>query len=146
MSLSRQSVIAFLLSVLIGAFCGVLLIVLSWGSEDSAGYLSFVLMVLFWGTLTSIPYVGIGLTILGLPVTWLLHRYLLKPWFGLVAAGWGGVAGNIIYYWYNYSRYDGYNELAELTGIQDLGPIYGIPTGLAWWLLYRRALAKREVQ
>lgn len=102
------------------------------GSHSSSAEIPAFFIILFWATLFSLPYVGIGLILLGLPVTLLLHRYLLKPWFGLVAAAWGGVAGSIIYYWYNYIHYGGSNELAELTGIQESGPVYGIPTGLAW--------------
>jgi hypothetical protein len=132
---------AFLFSVLIGAFGGVLLIVLSWNEPLSAEYLLFVLMILFWGTLTSLPYVGAGLALFGLPVTWGLHRHIQKPWFGLVAAGWGGVAGAISYDLFNSLR-SGYDELAELAGVQHVGPVYGVPTGLAWWLLYRRVFAK----
>ena len=143
MTLWRQSGIALLLSVLIGALCGVLVILL-WDPPTRVDEIPGFFIILFWATLFSLPYVGIGLILLGLPVTWLLHRYLLQPWFGLIAAAWGGVAGSIIYYWHNYIQYGGSNELAELTGIQELGPVYGIPTGLAWWLLYRRVLVKRE--
>ena len=143
MTASPQSGIAFLLSVVIGAAGGVLLILL-WDEPPRVDELLGFLAILFWGTLTSLPYVGAGLALLGLPVTWLLHHYFLTPWFGLVAAGWGWVAGSITYYWYDQIRYGGSNDLAELTGIQDVGPLYGVPTGLAWWLLYRRVLAKRE--
>ena len=136
----RQTVIAFLSCVLIGASCGVLLI-LMWDPPTRAEDLIFLFVILFWATLASLPYVALGLALLGLPATWLLRRYFVKPWFGLIAAGWGAVAGSITYYWYDYARYGGNNELAELTGIRDIGPLFGIPTGLAWWLLYRRVLA-----
>ena len=145
MSLPFRSGIAFLLSVVIGAACGVLLILL-WDGPIRADDLPGFLMILFWATLMSLPWVGAGLTFFGLPVTWLLQRYILQPWFGLVAAGWGGVAGSITYRLYDNIIYSGSNELAELTGIRDVGPVYGVPTGLAWWLLYRRALANRTVE
>jgi len=140
----RQSGIALLLSILIGALCGVLIILLR-DLPIRIDDIPDFFIILFWATLFSLPYVGIGLVLLGLPVTWLLHRHLLKPWFGLIAAAWGGVAGSLIYYWYNQVQHGGSNELAELTGIQELGLVYGIPTGLAWWLLYRRVLVKHEL-
>lgn len=138
------SSVAFLLSVLIGAACGVLLILLWDGPVGADDFLGF-LMVLFWGSLISLPSVGAGLALFGLPVTWMLKRYISQLWFGLIAAAWGGVAGSITYYLYDHILYSGSNELAELTGIQDVGPLYGVPTGLAWWLLYRRVLAERSV-
>jgi len=116
-----------------------------WNPPTRAEDLPFLFVILFWATLASLPYVGLGLALFGLPATWLLRRYILKPWFGLIAAAWGGVAGSISYYWYDYASYGGTNELAELTGIQDIGPLYGVPTGVAWWLLCRRVVAKRGV-
>jgi hypothetical protein len=140
----RQSGIALLLSILIGALCGVLIILLS-DPPTRIDEIPGFFIILFWATVFSLPYVGMGLILLGLPATWLLHRYLLEPWFGLIAATWGGVAGSLVYYWYNSVQRGGSNELAELTGIQQLGLVYGVPTGLAWWLFYRRVLVKREV-
>ena len=143
MTFSRQTGIAFLLSVMIGAFCGVLLILL-WDEPLRAEFLPGFLIILFWASLFSLPYVGIGLALFGLPVTWVLKRYVVQLWFGLVAATWGGLAGAITYSWYDYIRWGGTNELAEITGFHNAGPVYGVPTGLAWWLLYRRVLVKRQ--
>ena len=141
MALSRGSVIAFLLSVMIGASCGVLMILLR-DEPFRVEFLPGFLMILFWASLFSLPYVGAGLALFGLPVTWLLQRYFVQLWFGLVAAAWGGAAGAITYSLYDYIRWGGTNELAEITGLQNAGPVYGVPTGLAWWLLYRRVLVK----
>ena len=135
----RSGVPAFILSVLIGSVCGVLMILL-WIPPSRGEDIPIVFIMLLWATLFSLPYVGIGLLLLGLPVTWLLHRHILEPWFGLVAAVWGAVGGSIFYHLF----YAGAEGLEELTGVKDAGPLYGIPTGLAWWLLYRRVVADRD--
>ena len=141
MSLPFRRLAAFILSVVAGAFCSVSVIVLSWGEPITGESLSFYGVALFWGTLLSLPYVGVGLTLFGLPVTWWLHRYVRKPWFGLLAAGWGGVAGSVTYHWFNRGR-SGEDELGWIAGIQYIGALYGVITGLAWWLIYRRLLSE----
>ena len=133
---------AFLLSSLAGAFCSVVIIILSWNEPIASGSQSFYFVALFWGTLLSLPYVGAGLAVFGLPVTWCLHRHIANPWFGLLAAAWGGVAGQITHYLFNAGR-SGEDELGWLAGIQYVGALYGVTTGVAWWLIYRRLLADR---
>ena len=139
MSLALRRLAAFLLSATAGAFCSVSLIVLSWGEPVTGETLSFYGVALFWGTLLSLPYVIVGLALFGLPVTWWLHRHARKLWFGVFAAGWGAVAGSATYNWFNRGR-SGEDELGWLAGIEHLGAVYGVTTGLAWWLIYRRLL------
>lgn len=131
---------AFMLSSLTGAVCAVLLIILSWNEPVTAGSLSFLFVALFRGTLMSLPYVCAGLAVFGLPVTWWLHRYIASPWFGLLAAAWGGVAGQITHYLFNAGR-SGEDELGWLAGIPHVGVLYGVTTGVSWWLIYRRLIA-----
>jgi hypothetical protein len=144
MNLAIRRVAVFLLSAVSGAVCGTLIVIFSWGEPLRVEDLSFYPMALFWGAFLSFPYVGAGLALLGLPVTWLLHRHAERPWFGLLAAIWGGVAGYVTHLLFNRGR-TGEDELGWIAGIEHIGVIYGVPTGLAWWLLYRLMLRNREL-
>lgn len=134
---------AFLLSAVVGALSGVVLIILLWNDPVGAEHASFYLVALFWGTLLSIPYVAAGLAAFGLPVTWWLDRHVRSPWFGLLAAVWGGAAGLITHHLFNQGR-TGEDALGWLAGIEHLGIVYGVPTGIAWWLLYARLVRMRD--
>ncbi len=59
---------------------------------------------------------------------------------GVVAALWGCAAGKLMFLMIDRVLFFSSYELMELS-IKDMGIIFGLPTGLAWWVLYRRELA-----
>jgi hypothetical protein len=127
---------------LIGAFSGVCLqLVLTAWYEPIKSSEIWVIPVLFavYGVL-AVPFVGLGLAIFGLPLTGLFRPQADRLWVGLVAIVWGAVAGKIVYYVIDHVLFFGYYQLSTI-GREDMGLIYGIPTGAAWWLLQRRAFA-----
>lgn len=84
-------------------------------------------------------FVAIGLAIFGFPAIWLLRPFLRQRWMILIAAAWGGVAGEIVagvllgehFQW----RFNSLNLLFIL---------YGCVTGIAWFAYYQHAAKTEE--
>jgi hypothetical protein len=138
----RSSRRAYWLSVFIGAYLGVTLqmVVTYWGKPfDRTELWAIPVILLGYGTL-AVPFVALGLTLFGLPATGLLRRLAQEWWVGVVAALWGAVAGKLMYFGIDHLMFFGSYNIIELR-LLDLGVMYGLPTGFAWWTLHRRELA-----
>lgn len=132
---------AYWLSALIGAYAGVSLqvILTTWGEPiDPSEIWAIPAIILVYGLL-ALPFVALGLALFGLPVTRLLRPWAQSWWVGFVAALWGAAAGKILYYAIDHLVFFGFYEFGKVA-LVDMGIIYGVPTGLAWWLLHRREL------
>lgn len=55
---------------------------------------------------------------------------------GAVAILWGGVAGKLTYFAIDHLLFFGNHDLRKVE-LFDMGLLYGVPTGLAWWLMLR---------
>ena len=135
---------AYGMSVVIGAYAGVTLQMLAATSEGGFNFSeawAIPIIILVYG-LFALPFVALGLALFSLPATRLLRRSAERWWTGVIAALWGGVAGKLTCYAVDHLPFLGLYRIVELR-IFDLGLIYGVPTGLAWWLLCRRQLASR---
>ncbi|MBX7541683.1 hypothetical protein [Qipengyuania sphaerica] len=131
-------------SVFIGAYVGIFLqmVVTTWGEPFDSSELWTVPVILLAYGLFAVPFVALGLGIFGLPVTTLLRRSAQAWWVGGVAALWGCLSGKLMFYIIDHLLFFGLYDLMELS-FPDLGIVYGLPTGLAWWALHRRELAGR---
>ena len=134
---------AYWLSVLVGAFAGVILqLIVTTGREpvDASGLWAVPVIILAYG-LFALPFVALGLAVFGLPATGLLRRNAQDWWVGLIAVLWGAVAGKLMFYAIDHLIFFGVYDFRDV-GLLDMGVIYGVPTGLAWWVLYRRELVR----
>lgn len=141
---SRPSGRAYGLSVLIGAYVGVTLqmIATTWGEPIERSELWVVpVLILIYGFF-ALPFVAVGLALFGLPLTGLLRRRAQDWWVGVLAAVCGAVAGKLMFFAIDSVIFLGLYDISKMT-LLDMGVIYGVPTGLAWWVLYRRELARR---
>lgn len=132
----------FWLSVMIGAFGGVItqIGITSWNVPVAPSELwAIPVLVTVYG-LIAVPFVALGLVIFGLPATVLLRRRARETWVGLAAAIWGAAAGKLMFFAVDHLLFFGLYEIGKLQ-ILDLGIVYGLPTAVAWWLLYRRTFA-----
>ena len=135
---------AFGLSVLVGAFGGITLqslVALADQPPPMSEWWAIPVIIVGYGLL-AIPFVALGLAIFGLPVTRLLRSEAQSWWLGIVAAVWGAVAGKLMFYAIDHLIFMGFYDFREVA-LTDLGILYGVPTGLAWWAFYRRELATR---
>jgi hypothetical protein len=129
-------------SVFIGAYVGIsaqMVVALLVEPVDSAEIWTIPVLLLVYG-MFAVPFVALGLALFGLPLTRLLHRSAQRWWVGLIAAVCGSVAGKIMFYAVDHLLFFGVYDIMEAT-ILDMGVLYGLPTGLAWWALYRREVA-----
>lgn len=135
---------AYWLSVFIGAFVGVTLqiAITAWREPIEKSELWAVPVLILTYGLFAVPFVALGLAIFGLPATSLLRRYAQDWWVGLVAAVWGAAAGKMMYFLIDHLIFFGFYDFSEVARL-DVGVLYGLPTGLAWWLSYRRELVGR---
>lgn len=134
---------AYWLSVLAGAFVGISLqmIVAMWGERiDASDAWAIPVVILSYG-LFAFPFVALGLAVFGLPATALLRPRWQSWWMGLVATICGALAGKLMYYAIDQLFFLGAYDPRQVF-LADMGIIYGVPTALAWWLLYRRELAR----
>lgn len=135
---------AFWPSVFIGAYGGVILQMLATlrgGAVDPSELWVIPVLLLFYGLLT-VPFVALGLSFFGLPVTGAIRRWAQSWWVGPLAVLWGGLAGKLMFYGIDHLMFFGQYSISEI-GFSDMGLFYGVPTGLAWWVLHRRELARR---
>ena len=132
------------LSVFVGAFVGVTLqlVLTAWRDQFDTSELWVVLVLILAYGLFAVPFVALGLAIFGLPLSGLLRRYAQDWWVGLVAAAWGAVAGKLMFLAIDRLIFFSLHDIDKVALI-DLGVIYGVPTGLSWWVFYRRKLARR---
>ena len=132
------------LSVFIGAYVGVILqmVATTWGEPFDSSELWAVPVILLGYGLFAVPLVAMGLAIFGLPITTLLRQSAQAWWLGGVAALWGCLSGKLMFYIVDHLLFFGLYDLMEVS-FRDLGVIFGLPTGLAWWALHRRELADR---
>ena len=134
---------AYWLSVFVGAFIGVTLqlAMTTWREPvDTSELWAVPVLILAYG-LFAVPFVALGLAIFGLPVTGLLRRYAQDWWVGLVAAAWSAVAGKLMFFAIDRLIFFSLYDISKVA-LLDIGVIYGVPTGLSWWLFYRRKLAR----
>lgn len=133
---------AYWLSVFIGAYVGIILQMVgtTWAKPIDPSELWAVPLILLVYGLFAVPFVALGLGIFGWPVTSLLRGSAQAWWVGAVAALWGGLSGKLMFYAVDHLLFFGFYDLMKVS-IRDLGVIYGLPTGLAWWALRRRELA-----
>ncbi len=122
---------AYGLSVFTGALVGTALLTLQAVDRDSLSELWALPLIIVASSLFALPFVALGLAVFGLPVTALLKSKSDEWWVGAIAALWGGLSGKLML-WLMGS----YNIAAD--SVVDIGSIYGLPTGLAWWSFYRR--------
>lgn len=138
----RSTTNAYWPSVFIGAYGGAILqiIAASWGGPIDLSELWLApVLVLVYGML-AVPFVAFGLVLFGLTVSAVIHRWAQDWWVGPFAALWGGVAGKLMFYGIDHLMFFGYYDLLQIS-LSDMGIFYGVPTGIAWWVLRRRELA-----
>lgn len=122
---------AFGLSVLTGAFAGTALLTLQAVDRSSLSELWAIPVIIVAYSVFALPIVALGLVVFGLPVTALLKSKLDEWWVWAIAALWGALSGKLML-WLMGS----YNIASD--SVVDIGVLYGLPTGLAWWSFYRR--------
>jgi hypothetical protein len=140
----RRRTNAFVLSVLVGAFAGITLqslVTLADEPPPLAEWWAIPVIIFGYGIL-AVPFVALGLAIFGLPATRLLRSEAQSWWLGIVAAIWGAVAGKLMFYAIDHLIFMGFYDFGKVA-LTDLGVLYGVPTGLAWWAFRRRELAMR---
>jgi hypothetical protein len=133
---------AFWASVFIGAYAGVSLqmAITFWGEPvDPAERWTIPVLLIGYG-LFAVPFVALGLALLGLPVARSLGRLPHHWWVGVIAALWSCVAGKLMFYAIDHLLFFGLYDITQVS-LLDMGVIYGLPTGLAWWALHRRQLS-----
>lgn len=134
---------AYWQSVFIGAYVGVILqmVIPNLGKPvDPSELWAIPVLLLVYGLL-AVPFVAAGLAVFGLPVTALLRKRAPDWWVGALAAVWGCLTGKLMFYAVDHFLFFGFYDILNVS-IRDMGMIYGLPTGLAWWALHRRELAK----
>jgi hypothetical protein len=132
---------AFSLSVIVGAFAGMSLqsALALWAAGESLNpseLWAVPVIVLIYGAI-AIPFVAMGLALFGLPATVLLRRWAGRWWMGTVAILWGGISGKLTYFAIDHLLFFGNYDLRKVE-LFDMGLLYGVPTGLVWWLMLRR--------
>lgn len=135
---------AYWQSVFIGAYVGVILqmVITTWTEPvDPSELWAIPVLLLVYGLL-AVPFVAMGLALFGLPVTAMLRQRAQDWWVGALAAVWGCLAGKLMFYAVDHFLFFGLYDIWKVS-ILDMGVIYGLPTGLAWWALHRRELASR---
>lgn len=85
---------------------------------------------------------ALGLALFGLPAGLLLRRHAQRPWIGPVAVVWGAIAGKLFFHAVDHLLFLGQDDLDRIAR-RNVGVIYGISTGIAWWLRHHHALANR---
>jgi len=135
---------AFLQAVLIGACSGptLMLIPAFWHRGIVLSEAWRMLLVIPMIGLIAVPFVAIGLALFGLPLTWLLRKQAQKRWVGALAAGWSAFSGMLLFYAIDRLLLD-FGQPGDVR-FGSVGAIFGLPTGLAWWLLERRELAAQQ--
>jgi hypothetical protein len=138
----RSTVRAYWLSVFIGAYVGIILqmVITSWSKPVDPSELSVIPVLIVNYGLLAAPFVAAGLALFGLPVTAMLRRRAQDRWVGALAAVWGCLAGKLMFLIVDHFLFFGLYDILKVS-ILDMGVIYGMPTGLAWWALHRRQLA-----
>lgn len=131
-------------SVFIGAYGGVTLqmVAATWGGPPDPSELWVIPVLLLVYGMLAVPFVALGLGLFGLPVTSVIRRWAQSWWVGPFAALWGGVAGKLMFYGIDHLMFFGQYRFLEI-GISDMGLLFGVPTGVAWWTLHRQELANR---
>lgn len=131
-------------SVFIGAYVGIILqmAITAWVEPVDPAELWAIPVLLVCYGLFAVPFVALGLAIFGLPVTGLLQRSAERWWVGAIAAVWGCIAGKLMFYAVDHLLFFGLYDILKIS-IVDIGVIYGLPTGLAWWALRRRQVESR---
>ena len=141
----RSTIRAYWLSVFIGSYAGITLqmLITNWtGPIDLSELWVIPVLLLVYGLL-AIPFVAMGLALFGLPATAMLRQRAQEWWVGALAAVWGCLAGKLMFYAVDHFLFYGLYDILKVS-IFDMGVIYGLPTGLAWWALHRRELARRS--
>ena len=130
----------FGLSVLVGAYAGVILNMLIAMASDGFPWqdLWSVPIIIFFYGLISAPFVAIGLAIFGIPAAHLLDRFSGRWWVGCVAILLGGLAGKILFFAVDHAIFFGYYDIRKIE-LRDFGILYGAPSGFAWWAFNRRS-------
>lgn len=144
MNQPRRIVRAYWLSVVTGAYAGIILQILATTlgtTIDPSEFWGMLPIVVLSYGLFALPFVALGLALFGLPVAGLLRRRARGWWVGVLAVVWGGLAGKLMFYAIDHLMFFGPYDPREVMLI-DLGVIYGVPTGLAWWLFCRRSLSE----
>ena len=142
----RLKVHPFRNTVWIGAYCGVSLQMLTASATETRflwNELWALPAVLAAYGLTAMPFVAIGLAVFGLPATAFLKPYRNRVWVGLVAVIWGAITGKLFYLGIDQLIFFGYYEFSS-PSLSDLGLLYGMPTGVAWWWLKREPASNAE--
>lgn len=129
-------------SVFIGAYAGIIfqMAITTWSEPVVAHELWAIPVVLVVYGLLAVPFVAVGLALLGLPVTVMLRRRARDRWVGALAAVWGCLAGKLTFFVVDHFLFFGLYDILKVSFL-DVGVMYGLPTGLAWWTLKRRELA-----
>ena len=143
MPVTRTSIFGvYLKSVFLGAYVGAILMIVAppWhGPLDVSELWSLPLGIFILG-LFAVPFVAAGLAIFGLPVTMILRHRTQERWGAVVAVVWGCIAGKMMFYLVDRLLLFGNYEFLKFD-VFDVGIIYGLPTGIAWWALCRRNFA-----
>jgi hypothetical protein len=131
-------------SVFIGAYAGIILqmIITTWSEPIDLSELWAIPVLLVIYGLLAVPFVAVGLALFGLPVTAMLRQRAQNAWVGALAAVWSCLAGKLMFFAVDHLLFFGLYDILKVSFL-DMGVIYGLPTGLAWWALNRRELAGR---
>jgi hypothetical protein len=127
------------LSTVIGAYAGVILqlIATSWQSGGVSYDELWALPIIILGYgLFAIPAVALGLMVFGIPALRLLRQNSDRWWIGCIAIASGALAGKLVFLAVDHTFFMGFYEFARISFV-DMGVLYGVPTGLAWWVLNR---------
>lgn len=137
--------VAFIRSVLAGAYAGITIqsaVVYALNPIPLQDLWILPVLIIVYGMI-SVPFVAAGLAVFGLPLTQPLRRYADHWWVAIIAALWGAVSGEIVYTFIDNVIF-GANWQFGTISPQSLGPIYGVPTALAWWVFRRRGWRREE--
>lgn len=129
---------AFIPAVLTGSFGAPMIWVFMLSDDWWTALLAAPIAGVAFGFLACL-FVAIGLAVFGFPAIWLFRPFLHKRWMILIAAAWGGLAGEIVTRVLLGEAFDW-----KFSGLGFLFILYGCVTGIAWFVFYQRAATAEE--
>jgi hypothetical protein len=132
----------FLGASLIGAYSGIILqCLLAWSKEynhlDWSEAWAIPIVIAIYGFI-ALPFVSLALLVFGVPAAWLLSSYRKELWVGVLSVVSGALFGKVVFFAIDHFLFVGFYNPWSVT-ITDMGVLYGLPTGLAWWWLRRES-------
>lgn len=124
-------------SALLGSVAGAIITAAASGLPNTSAEWIGALIIVILVTLFALPFVAVGLAIFGLPAMMLLSANARRWWVGVLAVGWGAIAGKLMFSGVDRMlRFNGW-----FLGVSEPGIVFGVPTALAGWLMMRRQLS-----